>query len=141
MIKIVRFFFFRFPCPKVNQIGQKNLLCASVRTKKKSSQNNAEAALEMKSFSFEVLDSLKGLLRSHRTQSLKFFQIIERHSNKNSYWKSQQNEPFLSFMNCSRIFPPTFQIKTKMRHHTLDGPTSTSLQNKNFGRKYSSNCL
>ena len=83
MIKIVR-----FPCPKVNQIEQKNLLCASVRTKKKSSQNNAEAALDEK-FSFEVLDSLKGLLRSHRTQSLKFFQIIERHSNKNSYWKSQ----------------------------------------------------
>ena len=138
MIKIVRFFFLRFPCPKVNQIGQKKLIMCQCAYEKKSSQNNAEAALDEK-FSFEVLDSLKGLLRSHRTQSLKFFQIIERHSNKNSYWKSQQNETFLSFMNCSRIFPRTFQIKTKMRHHTLDGPTS--LQNKNFGRKYSSNCL
>ena len=138
MIKIVRFFFSDFLAQKSIKLNKKNLLCASVRTKKKSSQNNAEAALDEK-FSFEVLDSLKGLLRSHRTQSLKFFQIIERHSNKNSYWKSQQNETFLSFMNCSRIFPRTFQIKTKMRHHTLDGPTS--LQNKNFGRKYSSNCL
>ena len=138
MIKIVRFFF-RFPCPKVNQIEQKKLIMCQCAYEKKSSQNNAEAALEMKSFSFEVLDSLKGLLRSHQTQSLKFFQIIERHSNKNSYWKSQQNETFLSFMNCSRIFPRTFQIKTKMRHHIPDGPTS--LQNKNFGRKYSSNCL
>ena len=53
-----------------------------MRTKKKSSQNNAEAALEMKSFSFEVLDSLKGLLRSHQTQSLKFFQIIETFQQK-----------------------------------------------------------
>ena len=138
MIKIVRFFFSDFLAQKSIKLNKKNLLCASVRTKKKSSQNNAEAALDEK-FSFEVLDSLKGLLRSHQTQSLKFFQIIERHSNKNSYWKSQQNETFLSFMNCSRIFPRTFQIKTKMRHHIPDGPTS--LQNKNFGRKYSSNCL
>ena len=88
MIKIVRFFFSDFLAQKSIKLNKKNLLCASVRTKKKSSQNNAEAALDEK-FSFEVLDSLKGLLRSHRTQSLKFFQIIERHSNKNSYWKSQ----------------------------------------------------
>ena len=52
-----------------------------MRTKKKSSQNNAEAALDEK-FSFEVLDSLKGLLRSHQTQSLKFFQIIETFQQK-----------------------------------------------------------
>ena len=82
MIKIVRFFF-QISLPKSqSNWTKKNLLCASVRTKKKSSQNNAEAALEMKSFSFEVLDSLKGLLRSHQTQSLKFFQIIETFQQK-----------------------------------------------------------